>query len=236
MAVGTTDNHSPDPKPDTPTKDCIRCGTCCEKGGPGFHQDDRQLIDQGVIPSRYLFTIRKGEFAYDNVNGCLKPVDSDIIKIKGKEDTWTCIFFDEANKECSIYEDRPLECRALKCWDTRELEQIYAGRRLTREDLVSEVEGLWDLIKEHQERCDYVKIQNLVKDLEGSHKNNARRKLAEIIKYDIEIRELVVSKGRMDPEMLDFLFGRPLTKTLPNCGIKVRQQGKKITLIRTLKR
>ncbi len=185
-----------------------------------------------MIPSRHLFTIRQGEFAYDNVQGCLIPLDSDIIKIKGKEDTWTCIFFDESNKQCSIYNDRPLECRALKCWDTHELEKMYARRRLTRDDLISEVEGLWDLIDSHQKRCDYARIKKLIKNLAGNPKNSARRELAEIIKYDIEMRELVVSKGGMDPEMLDFLFGRPLTKTLPKYGIKVRQQGKQITLMR----
>ena len=217
-------------RPGASGTECIRCGTCCEKGGPGFHQEDRILIDTGVIPSRCLFTIRKGELAYDNVQGGLMPLDSDIIKIKGKADTWTCIFFDESSKQCSIYDDRPLECRALKCWDTRELEEMYARRRLTRDDLIAEVEGLWDLIQDHQKRCDYARIQNLIKDLAGSFKNNARRKLAELIKYDIEMRELVVSKGGMDPEMLDFLFGRPLTKTLPNYGVTVRQDGKKMTI------
>ncbi len=218
------------PRPEKSESTCIRCGTCCEKGGPGFHQEDRILIDTGVIPSRCLFTIRKGELAYDNVQGGLMPGDSDIIKIKGKADTWTCIFFDESSKQCAIYDDRPLECRALKCWDTRELEEMYARRRLTRDDLIAEVEGLWDLIQDHQKRCDYARIQNLIKDLAGSFKNNARRKLAELIKYDIEMRELVVSKGGMDPEMLDFLFGRPLTKTLPNYGVTVRQDGKKMTI------
>ncbi|MBT8367361.1 MAG: YkgJ family cysteine cluster protein, partial [Deltaproteobacteria bacterium] len=96
----------------SPTKGCTRCGTCCQKGGPSFHQEDRMLIDKGVIPARCLFTIRRGESAYDNVKGCLMPVDSDIIKIKGKEGTWTCIFFDAHNKGCSIYSHRPLECRA----------------------------------------------------------------------------------------------------------------------------
>ena len=97
------------PRPGTSGSECIRCGTCCEKGGPAFHQEDRCLIEKGQIPSRYLFTIRKGEFAYDNVKERLVPVESDIIKIKGKEDTWTCIFFDEENKQCSIYHDRPLD-------------------------------------------------------------------------------------------------------------------------------
>ena len=212
---------------ETSISECTRCGTCCEKGGPCFHQEDRMLLEKGVIPSKYLYTIRKGELARDNVKGCLTPVDSDIIKIKGKEDSWTCIFFDEIKKGCTIYDDRPLECKALKCWDTRELEQIYANTRLTRQDLVSEVKGLWSLIKDHQARCDYTKIQRLIKDLTGGKRNYARRKLLEIIRFDAEIRKLVVSRGGLDAEMLDFLFGRPLTKTLGNYGLKVRQDGEK---------
>ena len=222
-------NHPAAPVPGTTISECIRCGTCCEKGGPGFHIEDRMLIDKGVIPSRYLYTIRKGELAHDNVKGCLKPVDSDIIKIKGKKDTWVCIFFDEKNKGCTIYNDRPLECRALKCWDTRELEQCYANARLTRKDLVSGVKGLWDLIEDHQARCDYNKIQPLIKDLTGVKRTQARQKLLEIIRYDAEIRNLVISRGGLDADMLDFLFGRPLTETLGNYGIKIQQEGTKIT-------
>ena len=220
-------------RPENSESNCIRCGTCCEKGGPGFHQEDRVLIDKGLIPSRCLYTIRKGELAYDNVQRCLMPLDSDIIKIKGKADSWTCVFFDEPNRQCSIYDDRPRECRALKCWDTRELENMYAGRRLTRHELISEVEGLWELIQDHQTRCDYARIQDLIQELDSSRENNARRQLGEIIKYDIEIRELVVSRGGMDPEILDFLFGRPLTKTLANYGIKIRQDGGKTIIVRS---
>lgn len=188
------------------------------------------LIEKGVIPSKYLYTVREGELARDNVKGCLLPVASDIIKIKGKEDSWTCIFFDRIKKICRIYDDRPLECRALKCWDTREIEQIYANSRLTRKDLISDAKGLWDLIEDHQKRCDYAKIQQLIEDLTSGKKNQARRKLLEIIQYDAEIRKLVVARGGMDTEMLDFLFGRPLTKTLKNYGLNLRQEGGKVIL------
>ena len=218
------------PKPGKTISECARCGICCEKGGPGFHIEDRMLIEKGKIPSKFLYTIRKGELARDNVKGCLMPVESDIIKIKGKEGSWMCIFFDEIDKGCTIYIDRPLECRALKCWDTRELEQCYASARLTRKDLVSEVDGLWDLIAEHQVRCDYEKIRQLIKDLTGVKSSPARRELMEIIRYDVEIRNLVVSKGGLDADMLDFLFGRPLAQTLGNYGIKIHQEGTKIRL------
>ena len=36
-----------------------------------------------------------------------------------------------------------------------EIEKIYAKNRLTRKDLISSIEGLWDLVEEHQNQCGY---------------------------------------------------------------------------------
>ena len=201
--------------------ECKRCGTCCTKGGPSFHHADKALIETGIIHSKFLYTIRKGEWVYDNVRQCLERASSDIIKIKEKNESWTCIFFDQTQNACAIYENRPLECRALKCWDTQDLEDQYAERRLTREDLISEIEGLWSLIKDHDQRCDYEIIQQLVNSIKAQPNDvQARQKLSEIIKFDTEIRKLVVSTAGLEPEMLDFLFGRPLTRTIKKMGLK----------------
>jgi Fe-S-cluster containining protein len=201
---------------------CKRCGTCCAKGGPSFHHADKALIEEGIIHSKYLYTIRKGEWVYDNVRRCQESASSDIIKIKEKSDSWACIFFEETQSACAIYENRPLECRTLKCWDTHELEDLYARKRLTREDLMSKIEGLWGLIKDHQQRCDYQIIQKLVNTINSKPGDvNARQILAEIIKFDTEIRKLVVSTAGLGPEMLDFLFGRPLKRTLKKAGLDV---------------
>jgi Fe-S-cluster containining protein len=141
---------------------CQRCGTCCKKGGPGLHKEDLVLVESGRIPGRALFTIRTGELVRDNVKGILSPLEEEMIKIKGTSGRWTCIFYDESSKGCGIYEDRPLECRALNCRDTSEIEKVYSRSRLTRKDLLSKVAGLWDLIEEHEERCSYAKIKLLV--------------------------------------------------------------------------
>ena len=210
---------------------CIRCGTCCKKGGPAFHHADKRLIEEGIIDSRCLYTIRRGELAYDNVRKCLIPADSDIIKLKGQNDSWTCVFFDENQTACRIYAHRPVECKALQCWNTAEVEKIYTKNRLTRADLISEIEGLWDLLEDHQRRCDYGTIHRLVKALDGPQKDKARQQLIEIIQYDIEIRKLVVDRAELDGDMMDFLFGRPLTITIQNYGIRVKQDGKKIRLM-----
>ena len=200
--------------------ECRRCGTCCRKGGPSFHHADKTLIEKGVIHSKYLYTIRKGELAYDNVRQCLEPVNSDVIKLKGKGNSWTCILFDEQQNACKIYENRPIECRALKCWDTKAIEDLYAQKRLVRGDLIADIEGLWGLVKDHQARCNYETIQKLVDAIKSDRGGGARRKLAEIIQFDIEMRKLVVSRGGLDVEMLDFLFGRPLKQTLKNFGLR----------------
>jgi Fe-S-cluster containining protein len=215
---------------------CMRCGVCCTKGGPSFHDADKALIEKGIIHSRCLYTLRKGELAHDNVKGCLAPVETDVIKLKGQNDSWTCIFFDEDQKTCEIYQNRPLECKMLKCWDTRQLEAIYDTNRLTRKDLVSEIKGLWELICDHQNRCDYDKIQKLVKALNSPAKKSAQKKLIEIIQYDLEIRKLVVSEGGLETDMLDFLFGRPLMKTIGNYGVRVVSTEKKISLVPTAAR
>ncbi len=209
-----------------PDSECQRCGTCCKKGGPSFHLADKDLIEKGVIHTRCLYTLRKGEMAYDNVRQCLEPVGSDIIKIKAKGDSLTCMFFDEAQNACTIYESRPMECRALKCWDTAELEAMYAEQRLKREDLLCQIEGLWDLIKEHQERCNYDTIHELVKAINLKKGGNARQKLAERIQFDVEIRKLVVARAGLEEDMLDFLFGRPLSETIKNLGLKILPKGK----------
>ena len=98
-------------KSDNSISECKRCGTCCKKGGPCFHVEDKMLIEKGVILIKYLYTIRKGEPAYD-------------------------------------------------------------------------------------------KIRHFVKELDGEKKNEAIKGIHDILSYDDSIRELVVKKGKMEPDNL----------------------------------
>lgn len=220
------------PRPGIPISECARCGTCCKKGGPSFHHEDKELIDKGIILSKFLYTIREGELSYDNVKECLLPAASDIIKIKSQKGSWTCVFFNENENECTIYDDRPLECRVLACWDTREIEKMYSKNRLTRKDLLSSVEGLWDLVKDHQHRCAYDRLKRFLDDLkEGKKDDEAAKGIHEIIEYDTRIRQMVAEKGGLDPAMVDFLFGRPITETIRMYGFKIVRKGDKYRLV-----
>jgi len=218
-------NHSSEP-----ITTCQRCGTCCRKGGPSFHFEDKELIEKGKISVTSLYTIRKGELAYDNVKDIHRPVDADIIKIKGKDGTWDCLFLDETTNDCTIYKNRPIECRVLKCRDTREIERIYDRERLSREDLVSGIEGLWEFIADHQQKCAYEELRGLVEDLRDRDDNTARQTICEIIAYDNQIRKLVVEKTDLQPDQLDFLFGRPLVQTIAMFDLKCTEKGNKFIL------
>jgi Fe-S-cluster containining protein len=213
-------------------QECKRCGTCCEKGGPSFHMADKELIEKGGIHTRDLYTIRKGEKVHDNVMDGFITADSDIIKIKGQDDTWTCRFYDMENKACTIYANRPLECRVLKCWDTKDIQALYNKERLKREDLLKEIEGLWSLILDHGQRCSYEKMTMAMKGLEGSSQEAAVAVIMEMVRYDMEIRKLVVEKGNMEAGMTDFLFGRPLTKTIRMYGYRIKIADGKYSLVR----
>ena len=190
---------------------CKRCGVCCEKGGPSLHLADQLLVEDGRIPACCLFTIRQGEMVRDNVKGILAPLSQEIIKIKGRADRWSCLFHDKANRGCGIYDHRPLECRALNCRDTRRIEAVYQTARLTRQDLLSGMEGLWQLIQDHEQRCSYPGLR--VRVGEGSQAGRLKQEKAilEILRFDAQIRELAVEKGGVNADILDFLFGRPMT-------------------------
>ena len=90
-----------------------------------LHGEDIKYIDSGVIPLTSLYTIRKDELANDNIKGGLICIPSEIVKIKSMPDDKTCMYFDDANKSCEIYDGRPLECRAMECWNTKKIENIY---------------------------------------------------------------------------------------------------------------
>lgn len=200
--------------------ECIRCGTCCKKGGPSFHIIDKHLIEKGIILFKHLYTIRQGEPAFDNVKGNLFCVPSDIIKIKSCKNSRACIFFNTKDRRCEIYEERPAECRLLNCRDTQDIEAFYDRDRLTRKDLLSGIEGLWELIEAHQMRCDYERVGYFVENLKGDKKEEALEGLSEMLDDDRRLRSLIAEKKGLDSEIIVFLFGYPLTETLKRFSLK----------------
>jgi Fe-S-cluster containining protein len=213
------DSIKKDPDKDKP-QTCSRCGTCCKKGGPAFHIEDRHLIQKGIILLKDLYTIRKGEPVYDNVKGGRIPAPSDIIKIKSGLTDTTCTHYDEKGSGCSIYEHRPMECRLLECWNTGEFEKQYASDRLTRKDLLPESNDLWLMVVDHDKRCDYSIIHQHLGPVGENTRSTVPPVVREMVRYDLHFRTLLAKKGGVDPAHMDFLFGTPLAETLKRYGIQ----------------
>ena len=215
---------------------CQRCGICCQKGGPALHKEDALLIEKGSIPAKSLFTLRKGEMAFDNVRGHAAPLKDEIIKIKGRDGSWVCCYYDTAAQACRIYDSRPLECQVLACWDTADIEKIYAHDRLTRQDLLRSVSGLWEIVQTHERRCAYRKIEKWVPQIKSGNET-ARAALCEVVAYDGYLRSLTVTKSGIATALLDFLFGRPLSETLIKMyNLNVKKEGAHIRFVSPPKR
>ncbi len=219
-------SSSPEDNRDT----CRRCGECCRRGGPAFHPVDRPLIEKGLIPAACLYTIRPGEPVHDNVAGRLAFAEADIIKIKGRGDDWTCCFLAAQSQECGIYGDRPEECRRMQCWDTREIEAFYRQERLSRRDLLGAIEGLWELITHHEKRCSYRRLKEISGRLATGEREKTLAEIRDMVRYDESLRQLLVEQGRAQADMLDFLLGRPLIRTLPGFHIQVKRDQEHIHL------
>jgi hypothetical protein len=116
------------------------------------------------------------------------------------------------------------------CWDTSASEAIYDKNRLTREDLLGGMEGLWGLIEDHETRCSYSEVRMLVDSLAGVNRARSADRILGMVKYDRHLRLVAIDKAGLGPEMTDFLFGRPLTETIRLFGVKVRNEGGKIIL------
>lgn len=89
---------------------CDECGGKCCTGESGYIWINRREMDElakflGIslaeLKDRYLSEFKRG-FS---------------IKEREYEGGYACVFFDMANKNCSIYEARPFQCRSFPFWE-----------------------------------------------------------------------------------------------------------------------
>ncbi|PXF59671.1 MAG: hypothetical protein C4B58_02275 [Deltaproteobacteria bacterium] len=190
---------------------CIRCGTCCEKGGPTLHSEDRIFLQKGVLRPTYLFTLRAGELAYHPLEERLIELSDEMIKIKGKDGSSACTFYDAKQKACSIYKDRPLECRVLKCWDTAEVEGLFMQDLLSRLDLCPTGSAVADLISAYERRFPPGRLYGLLSEA-GSQEGVQQTgpEIEQMVSTDDAFRQKVVEALGLKEDELEFFFGRPI--------------------------
>ncbi|MCF8146480.1 MAG: YkgJ family cysteine cluster protein [Deltaproteobacteria bacterium] len=199
--------------------ECIGCGECCRRSSPSLQVSDIPGIIKGPVKRSDLYTLRRGELVRDNIGGGLKKTENEIIKIREREGIGGCIFYDDPGKRCTIYEYRPTQCAAMKCWDETEFMRVYGEPKADRRDVVQDG-NLLRLIKAHEERCEYPRLERDVRDIETMGETAVEKILA-ILKFDHDIRSLTHTNLGIDPDELDLIFGRPLTQTIAMFGLKV---------------
>lgn len=201
---------------------CIRCGECCLAAGPTLQKTDLPLFFDQVLEVSHLYTIRRGELVRDNIHGTLKFTDQEMIKLRDRETGKGCVLFDNDEKACTIYTNRPSQCRAFACWDDAEFKGVFDGPKADRSDMIKDP-NLLRLISAHEKTCDYQVISDYVQQIQQQGET-AVNKVLKILQYDRDVRRLTREKLGIDPLELDLLFGRPLTETIRMFGLKIEQE------------
>jgi len=202
-----------------PRDHCIRCGECCLGSSPTLQMEDVPLVRDGFIEKGGLYSIRVGEPVRDNIENKLIITDREFIKVREKKEGNGCIYYDEDENSCTIYEYRPIQCKALACWDESEFMRVYARPKVDRRDIIRDKIYL-GLMNEHNKRCSYSELDKCVRQIEQEGEG-AVGKILEALRFDHHIRAFTSKKLGIDLSEMGFLFGRPLTQTITMFGLKV---------------
>lgn len=180
----------------------MRCGTCCKNGGPTLHREDAALVPN-AIPWSALVTFRKGEFAYHPTLGRLIELPTDMIKIKGKNKGFTCIFFEIETNDCTIYTERPVECRTLACWAPEPVMEMFLKDLLER-TMIFGHGPLKEIMDDYDTRFPPARLMQYL-----TEKNRAA--IARMEEEDRAYRDRLINEGISKVNTLDLFLGRPVS-------------------------
>lgn len=208
----------------TSLNECRRCGTCCLKGGPALHTEDLRLLQEHILRFENLVTIRKGEPLLFLSAENPQPAPADIIKIKGKGSEWSCMFFERRKAACRIYDQRPLECNLMQCWDTAALEKVAGINLLKRTDIIDSHDPVMPFIEEQKNKCPLNKLEQFLKGASQPQKGDdadIMTQLTNLMNTDLSVRLRAQEQLHISLDLELFYFGRPLFVILKQLGMKI---------------
>jgi Fe-S-cluster containining protein len=208
-------------------QECRRCGDCCRKGSPTMHTVDADLIRNGVFSYGDVYTIRKDELVYNNIDDEFFNIDYELIKMREKPGSRQCKFFadktegDDSTALCTVYENRPAQCQNFECWNHDKLMATFAEEKLTRHHLLEGNDALLNLVEQHQEKCSY---QMIGEAFQATRKGQDKvGVILDALQYDTFLRSFVTEKMGVPEQYRDLLLGRPLIETIIMFGYKVEK-------------
>ena len=229
--------------------ECRRCGECCRLGGPSLTARDAALLREGRFALRHLCTLRAGQWIRDDDAGRVLsgatlseipgflPLAREVVKFRGSGDAahpWQCLFFAvrDGTAACTVYDDRPEQCRALSCGDPASLLALLRGATADRRSLLRDCLSGPDaalrleLVEAHDALCpaaEHAALQYRARlpygpDIPAADvaaaRRDALRRLEEMQRRDDAFRALCVERGAAAGDELPFLLGLPL-RSLP---------------------
>lgn len=202
---------------------CVQCGECCRLGSPTLHAEDLSLLQSGKIPWDQLITLRKGEPARSPFDGRPFILSEERIKVREKEGSRECVFLISQTDKCSIYGDRPLQCRAQACWDPIPARDTAELPFLLRRHIFEEVDLLLDVVAEHESRCGFEALSAAFEELGRSNGENVEKVLG-LLSYEEHFRQFVSDKFKIPPQYLELLLGRSFARMTTLFGFRVSEE------------
>ena len=199
------------------TKDlCSRCGECCQSASPTLLRQDLRLFQEEILTWNDVYTLRREELVSSRA-GRVEPLKGERLKLREIPGSRQCWFFQAADNSCRIYEQRPEQCRRQNCW-SEPPPPPEEDRLLTRQHLFAGVPEIWELIRQHQERCDYSEVARALAEV-GAGREEAGEALFEALHFDHYLRRLLIDDWELTPAATELLLGRPVTEFLKGQGV-----------------
>jgi Fe-S-cluster containining protein len=199
---------------------CVSCGDCCREGSPTLLVDDIELLGEDKIRWEQLVTLRKGEPAFSPFSNQPIYLHAEMIKLRQKKGSSECIFFDGENDSCTIYADRPTQCRVQACWDPEMAKQVANLPLLSRRRLLDGVAPMLALIGEHDKRCSFDAMRDMFEELKKTEGKNVDDVLG-LLGFDDHVRQFAREQLSVPEGVLELLFGRPLADRVKLFGFRV---------------
>ncbi len=174
--------------------------------------DDIELVTEGKLLPVQLITHRKGEPAWDPAKGELISLPQEMIKIRTVEGGRACMLYNATAKACSIYEHRPVECEALKCWDTADIEAMFLKDLLTRRALFNRSGTLMQLVEAYEKAIpveDILFFSSASVSQEPEDRARAAEHMELVARIDSQFREQACKTLGLGKDDLLFYFGSP---------------------------
>ncbi len=174
--------------------------------------DDIDLVMEGVLLPVQLITYRKGEPAWHPLERQMIVLPYEMIKIRTVDEGKACMLYNAATTSCSIYEDRPLECRALKCWDTSEIESLFLKDLLHRGVLFKKSGTLSQLVDAYEKA---IPVEDILFFCDAANRGTpedrarAYEHMERVAKVDRQFRHQACKALGLGEDDLLFYFGSP---------------------------